>query len=155
GEETEPAAPHALIAAARARGAPERIEPPSRVAAGASHVGLRGRELASLARGATPPLDLAPRVHAELARAAFFLDPEAASGPVAGSVGKDARARARLAAAVGGASAEDAIAVTTIENAAECAFLGFARRVLRVRRAEDVGESADARERGTLVHRAL
>jgi RecB family exonuclease len=47
------------------------------------------------------------------------------------------------------------VAVTAIERASGCAFAGFARRVLRVRRVDDLAESADNRERGTLVHRAL
>src|SRR6202035_62509 len=60
-----------------------------------------------------------------------------------------------LVAAVGGDVPERPVAVTAIERASGCAFAGFARRVLRVRRVDDLAESADARERGTLVHRAL
>ncbi|MEJ7734704.1 MAG: PD-(D/E)XK nuclease family protein [Polyangiaceae bacterium] len=45
--------------------------------------------------------------------------------------------------------------MTHIEGAARCPFAGFARRVLKTRRAEDLGEAADPRERGNLVHRAL
>jgi RecB family exonuclease len=65
------------------------------------------------------------------------------------------RDRQHLVAAVGGDTSARPIAVTAIERAAGCAFAGFARRVLRVRRAEDLAEAADARDRGTLVHRAL
>src|SRR6185312_9284327 len=61
----------------------------------------------------------------------------------------------RFVAAVGGDAPERPVAVTAVERASGCAFAGFARRVLRVRRVDDLAESADNRERGTLVHRAL
>src|SRR5262249_55321136 len=64
-------------------------------------------------------------------------------------------ARQHLVACIGGASPEAPVAVTHIERAAGCPFVGFARRVLRVRRTEDMDEAGDPRERGTLVHRAL
>src|SRR5690606_17836656 len=86
-----------------------------------------------------------------------FLDPRAPADPHTGLVelGADVALRAQLQAAVGGALPDRPIAVTHIERAAGCAFAGFARRVLRVRRVEDLLEAADARERGDMIHRAL
>ncbi len=92
----------------------------------------------------------------ERARLSFFLDPRAAAGAHTGRVSiADERDRLRLVTSVGGDAPERPVAVTAIERAAGCAFAGFARRVLRVRRVDDLAESADNRERGTLVHRAL
>src|SRR5262249_7033534 len=83
--------------------------------------------------------------------------PRAPAGEHSGrvSLGDDSLGRTRLIAAVGGDSPARPVAVTAIERASGCAFAGFARRVLRVRRVDDLSESADNRERATLVHRAL
>jgi RecB family exonuclease len=157
GDEAEPNDPHPVYRWAAARAGRERDEPASRVAAGASRLGPRGAELIATAAGAPPAPDIAERARIERIRASFFLDPRAAGDAYSGQVDLDADAplRAQLQAAVGGARPDKPIAVTHIERAAGCAFAGFARRVLRVRRVEDLLESADARERGTLVHRAL
>jgi RecB family exonuclease len=147
--------PHPLARAAIDRGAARRVEPPSRVAPSASIVSRRSAELAHLAAGAPPSGLVADRAAVERARTAFFLDPRApafAHSGLASAAGAD---RAHLEACVGGASPDSPIAVTAIERAAGCAFAGFAQRVLRVRKLEDVAEAADPRERGTLLHRAL
>jgi hypothetical protein len=50
---------------------------------------------------------------------------------------------------------ERALAVTSLERFATCAFQGFAQHVLRARRERSLREIPDARESGTLMHRAL
>jgi RecB family exonuclease len=156
GEEGELASPHRLVRWAAEHGAETHKEPASRVARTASRTDARSVELGALAAGAQPRGDIADRAAIERARVAFFLDPRRAPGAHDGLVipGTDP-AKQRLVAAVGGDRPERPVAVTAIERAAGCAFAGFARRVLRVRRVEDLAESADNRERGTLVHRAL
>ena len=157
GDESEPSDPHPIFRWAKGRGAREHEEPASRVAAGASKLGPRGAELIAMANGAPPSPDVAERAHVERHRAAFFLDLRAAADPHTGRVAleRDDALRTQVQAAVGGARPERPIAVTHIERAAGCRFAGFARRVLRVRRVEDLVEAADARERGTLIHKAL
>ena len=156
GDEGELASPHRWFRWSEALGAERRKEPFSRVARLASSVDGRSAELCALARGAEPRPEIAERARIERSRAAYFLDPRAPSRAFSGSVVLgDAEAQRRFIASVGGDSPERPIAVTAIERAAGCAFAGFARRVLHVRRGEDLGEPADARERGTLVHRAL
>jgi RecB family exonuclease len=140
--------------AARALGA--RREPAARVVAAASRLSTRDTELCRLAAGGVPAADIAGRVAAERERARFFLDPRLGPGAHSGRIEpRDDADRAHLLACVGGSSAEHTLGVTHIEGAARCAFAGFARRVLKTRRAEDLGEAADPRERGNLVHRAL
>jgi RecB family exonuclease len=156
GDEGELASPHRWFRWSEALGAEPHKEPTSRVARLASPIDSRSAELCALARGAEPRPEIAERVRIERARAAYFLDPRAPGHAFCGRVVlADAEARRRFIASVGGDTKERPIAVTAIERAAGCAFAGFARRVLRVRRSEDLGEPADARERGTLVHRAL
>ncbi len=148
--------PHRLVRWAQDLNAEQRTEPASRVARGASRIDARSAELCGLVAGAPPRPEIAERAAIERARTAFFLDPRAPSDTWNGRVflGDDA-ARRRLVTCVGGDMPERTVAVTAIERAAGCAFAGFARRVLRIRRTDDLGESADARERGTLVHHAL
>lgn len=156
GDENDPALPHPLVRWAAEHGAELRREPASRLHPKASRTDARSAELQALAAGVPPRGDLADRVAVERARLAFFLDPRSPAGAHTGKVAiADAAARAHLVAAVGGDAPERPVAVTAVERASGCAFAGFARRVLRVRRVEDLAESADNRERGTLVHRAL
>ncbi|WP_437602663.1 PD-(D/E)XK nuclease family protein [Sorangium sp. So ce590] len=157
GDDSEPNEPHPLFAAAVAAGAPQRTEPASRVAPDAATLGPRDAELIALAGGGRPAADIAERIRIERARADFFLDPRAPIDLHTGrvSLDEDPALGAQLRAAIGGAHPDRPIAVTHIERAVGCAFAGFARRVLHVHRAEDLAESADARERGTLIHRAL
>jgi RecB family exonuclease len=155
-DEGEMAEPHPLVGWAVRKGARRREEPGSRVAHRASRLNRRAAELIALARGAVPDAGLAERVQIERDRTAFFYDPRMPAGAFTGRVGvSDERLRAELRARIGGASPDQPIAVTHIERAAECAFAGFSRRVLRARRFEELLESADARERGTMVHKAL
>jgi RecB family exonuclease len=147
--------PHRLVRWAQEHGAEIRREPASRLSRGASTSDPRGAELQALAAGAAPRGDVADRVAVERARLAFFLDPRMPADSHTGRVELAGAARASLVAAIGGDAPERPVAVTAIERAAGCAFAGFARRVLRVRRVDDLAESADHRERGTLVHRAL
>ncbi|WP_438010179.1 PD-(D/E)XK nuclease family protein [Sorangium sp. So ce321] len=157
GDDSEPNEPHPLFEAAVAAGARERTEPASRVAPDATTLGPRDAELIALAGGGRPAADIAERVRIERARADFFLDPRAPIDLYTGRVllDEDPALVAQLRAAIGGAHPGRPIAVTHIERAVGCSFAAFARRVLHVRRAEDLAESADARERGTLIHRAL
>lgn len=156
GDEGDLAAPHRLIRWAEAAGGKKHQEPASRLSRRASMLDARGAELVALAGGALPRAEIAERIEIEQGRLAFFLDPRAPSHPFSGRVELgDEGARRRLRASVGGDAPERPVAVTAIERAAGCAFAGFARRVLRTRRSDDLSESADARERGTLVHRAL
>lgn len=156
GDEGELSSPHLWFRWSEALGAERHKEPTSRVARFASPLDSRSAELCALARGAPPRAELALRVRIERARSAYFLDPRAPGHAFCGRVVlADAEARRRFIASVGGDTKERPVAVTAIERAAGCAFAGFARRVLHVRRSEDLGEPADARERGTLVHRAL
>ncbi|MFO0762415.1 MAG: PD-(D/E)XK nuclease family protein [Byssovorax sp.] len=156
GEEGDLATPHRLVRWAEGQAAPLRKEPASRIARHASPIDARSAELIALAAGAPPRAEIEERARIERARTAFFLDPRAPAGPYTGRVTLgDAESEARFRACVGGAAPDRTIAVTVIERAAGCAFAGFARRVLHIRRADDLGESADARERGTLIHRAL
>src|SRR5262249_5041848 len=128
----------------------EQREPASRVARSASRIDPRSAELCALSAGAAPCPEIAERAAIERSRTAFFLDPRAPSDAFNGLVFlSDEATRRRLAAAVGGDAPERPVAVTAIERASGCAFAGFARRVLRIRRVDDLGESADARERGT------
>ncbi|AUX41857.1 hypothetical protein SOCE26_032820 [Sorangium cellulosum] len=157
GDDSEPNEPHPRFAAAVAAGVRERVEPASRVALDATALGPRDAELIALAAGARPGPDIAEQVLIERARADFFLDPRAPIDRHTGRVllDQDPALLAQLTAAIGGAHPGRPIAVTHIERAVGCAFAAFARRVLHVRRADDLAESADARERGTLIHRAL
>ncbi|MGK4005720.1 PD-(D/E)XK nuclease family protein [Sorangium sp. So ce1036] len=157
GDDSEPNEPHPVFAAAASAGARQRTEPASRVAPDAAVLAPRDAELIALAGGARPAPDIAERARIERARADFFLDPRAPIDPHTGRVAldEDPALGAQLRAAIGGAHPDRPIAVTHIERAVGCAFAAFARRVLHVRRAEDLAESADARERGTLIHRAL
>lgn len=155
-DEGEMAEPHPLVGWAVRKGARRREEPGSRVGHRASRLNRRAAELVALARGAVPDAGLAERVQIERDRTAFFGDPRTPSGAYTGRVVfSDERLRTELRARIGGASPDQPIAVTHIERAAECSFAGFSRRVLRARRFEELVESADARERGTMVHRAL
>jgi RecB family exonuclease len=58
-----------------------------------------------------------------------------------------------LSAETGGG--ERPLAVTSLERFASCPFQGFAQQVLRARKTRPVREVPDARESGTLLHRAL
>ncbi|WP_437281750.1 PD-(D/E)XK nuclease family protein [Sorangium sp. So ce375] len=157
GDDSEPNEPHPLFVAAAAAGARQRTEPASRVAPDAAPLGPRDAELIALAGGGRPAADIAERIRIERARADFFLDPRAPIDLYTGRVAVDGdpALAAQLRAAIGGAHPGRPIAVTHIERAVGCAFAAFARRVLNVRRVDDLAESADARERGTLIHRAL
>ncbi|EYF08369.1 PD-(D/E)XK nuclease family protein [Chondromyces apiculatus] len=157
GDESEPSDPHPLFRWASVRGARKHDEPASRVAMTASKLGPRGAELIALASGAPPTTDVADRARIERLRAAFFLDLRAEADDHTGQIalGADPGLRTQLQAAVGGGRPDQPIAVTHIERAVGCHFAAFARRVMRVRRVDDLLESADARERGTMIHRAL
>jgi len=155
GEEGDLDKPHAIIAGAISRGVRDVVEPASRVSPKASLLGPRSATLVALARGRPPPAELAERVRIERLRHDFFMDPRIAPDAFTGLVRLENGMAEHLSAVIGGASETSSIAVTAVERAAGCAFHGFARRVLRIARKEDLAEAGDARERGTLVHQAL
>ena len=155
-EEEDLGPQHPLARAALSRGASERVEPSSRVVRQAARIDARGAELIALAGGAPAPARIAERAAIERSRTAYFLDPALDPHEYSGRLVLAGEADAlHLRQCVGGLSPDATIAVTAIERAAGCAFAGFARRVMGVRRTEDVMEAAGARDRGTLVHRAL
>jgi RecB family exonuclease len=155
GDADEPDIPHPLLLRARAEGVQERQEPASRAGRAACRTDPRSAEIVMLACGARPPPEVAERVRIERERTAFFFDPRRPAGAFTGRMALvEHAARMHLRAAVGGDRPERPIAVTAIERAAGCAFAGYARRVLRLRRSEDQLEAADHRERGNLVHKA-
>lgn len=98
--------------------------------------------------------DLARRVAVARTREAFFLDPERRASASIGYVPNlpDAGKQALLEATGGGVRA---LATTTLETAAKCAFAGYARAALGARSVEEANVLLDRRDEGNLVHRAL
>jgi ATP-dependent helicase/nuclease subunit B len=121
----------------RTQGAPFRREPASPLAAFAG----RTTPLAEPSPGA------ARRLSIERGRALFFMDPEAVADAYSGRTPS-------LARHLGG-SLERPIAVTALERALRCRFLGFMGSVLRANRDDPVSDAISARERGSLLHAAL
>jgi hypothetical protein len=119
------------------RGARLRREPASSLAPRAG----RTTPLAAPSPGA------ARRSAIERERSQFFLAAEPEAGPYSGRT-------PALAQHLGG-SAERPIAVTALERALRCKFLGFMGSVLRASRGDPVGDAITARERGSLLHAAL
>jgi len=121
------------------RGAEQRREPASLLARGA------GRTVPAPA----PTPSALARASVEAERQRYFLsgDPESLAGPYTGRT-------ASLAAHLGG-DAERPFAVTALERALRCRFLGFMGSVLRANRDDPVGDAISARERGSLLHAAL
>ncbi len=99
----------------------------------------------------------ARRARIERTREARFEHADAPRDPILGDLESDDAlpltiARALTAETGGG---DRALAVTSLERFATCAFQGFAQHVLRARRERPLREIPDARESGTLMHRAL
>ncbi len=151
GREAEPA--HEIVVRALESGASYREEPASRVSPRASITSPRSLELTQLAAGTPPAPELWARVGIERDRSRFFLDPRLSGGAFTGRIPE--RQLHDLSQRVGGRSVDETVSVSTIERAAGCPFRAFAGRVLGARRAEDALETASARDRGTLLHRAL
>ncbi len=131
--------PSRLVMWLESRGALLRREPMSLLARGA------GRTI----RAPVPSPSALRRAEIEAERQRYFFaaDPEAAAGPYSGRT-QD------LAAYLGGDSGRP-IAVTALERALRCRFLGFMGSVLRANRDDPVGDAISARERGSLLHAAL
>ncbi|MEO6603695.1 MAG: PD-(D/E)XK nuclease family protein, partial [Polyangiaceae bacterium] len=94
-----------------------------------------------------PSAEVRARAHLELARQAFYGNPDSpldfgngAAGPLDQWVGGDVTRP---------------LALTQLERYARCGFLGFSGVVLRAVRDDAVGDGLSARERGTLIHEAL
>jgi RecB family exonuclease len=110
------------------------------------------------ARSGVTTLDVIRRVGREHTRESFFLDPARRESDVVGNValgeGDLARVR-RLVEGETGIASDRALAVTSIERFAQCAFKGYAHVVLGAREPEEQRELPDAREEGNLGHTAL
>jgi RecB family exonuclease len=109
--------------------------------------------LDAIAAGAPVAPDASRRAEIERAREALFETPNAAPNDVCGVIALDAARAEALRDATGGG--ERALAITSLEQIAQCPFKGFASVVLRARGDAMLGEAPEARELGTLVHRAL
>lgn len=118
-------------------GAAFRREPASSLAA------FAGRTQAL--RPASPGAER--RVAIERERALFFMTPGAEAGAHSGRTSS-------LARHLGG-SVDRPIAVTALERALRCRFLGFMGIVLKASRDDPVSDAIGARERGSLLHAAL
>jgi ATP-dependent helicase/nuclease subunit B len=94
-----------------------------------------------------PSAEVRARADLELARQAFYANPDSPLGVHNGAAGA-------LDKWVGG-DAEHPLALTQLERYARCGFLGFSGIVLRAIRDDAVGDGLSARERGTLIHEAL
>jgi RecB family exonuclease len=118
-------------------GASLRREPASPLSPGAGRT----------TRPRAPSASAERRSAIELERQRFFVEPPAEGGPYSGRTQP-------LARHLGG-SAERPIAVTALERALRCRFLGFMGSVLKATRDDPVGDAITARERGSLLHAAL
>jgi len=151
GRSAEP--PHARLLAALAAGAPQRVEPASRLARSASLISARARDLWSLSHGGPTDEALGARVEIERDRYEFFVRPSTAATRFSGRIG--APLLPALLDRFGGDTAERALAVGVVERTVLCAFRAFAERVLGSRRSEDATDALSPLERGDLLHRAL
>jgi RecB family exonuclease len=98
-------------------------------------------------------LDVQRRARMETLREGFFLDPSRPRSAEIGELSLADAARRALGEATGGSS--QALAVTSLEHMAVCAFRGLAHEVFRARDTGEMGETLDAREEGKLLHEAL
>jgi ATP-dependent helicase/nuclease subunit B len=114
-----------------------RVEPASPLDPGAQRVVAAPR----------PTPEVQARAALELARQAFYANPDSPLDFGNGSAGP-------LARWVGG-GLDRPLALTQVERYARCGFLGFSGVVLRAVRDDAVGDGLSARERGTLIHEAL
>ena len=102
-------------------------------------------------------VEVARRSARERAREGFFLDAGRVQSDIVGNLalGSSSELVERVLVHETGASSERALAVTSIERFAQCAFKGYAHVVLAAREAEEQHELPDAREEGNLGHSAL
>ncbi len=122
-----------------------------------SPVSAREARLRRLVRGHETGASSARRARIERSREARFERAKAPSDPILGDLDSLAELPRvvidALTAETGGTGR--ALAVTSLERLATCAFQGFAAQVLHARRDRPLREIPDARESGTLMHRAL
>jgi hypothetical protein len=99
----------------------------------------------------------ARRARIERTREARFEHADAPRDPILGDLESDDALPLTIARALTAETGGDdrALAVTSLERFATCSFQGFAQHVLRARRERPLREIPDARESGTLMHRAL
>lgn len=138
---------------------------PSRVVVALARSGIaieeapRVAELSSTpAGGLQAAVEVSRRAARERAREGFFLDPLRPESDVVGNLalgGASPDAIGRLVSEETGARCERALAVTSMERFAQCAFKGYAHVVLAAREGEEQRELPDAREEGNLGHTAL
>ncbi|MBX3203497.1 MAG: PD-(D/E)XK nuclease family protein [Labilithrix sp.] len=155
-----------IVLVTTAEDAGEAPASPSRVFVALARAGVAVEEAARAATG-TAPLgahalqtigEIERRAARERAREGFFLDPARPQSALVGNltVGSSPReAIARIVSAETGSARERALAVTSIERFAQCAFKGYAHVVLAAREGEEQRELPDAREEGNLGHTAL
>lgn len=97
--------------------------------------------------------DVKRRGRMETLREGFFLDPRRPRSAQVGELELTDAAESFLCDATGGSA--QALAVTSLEHMATCAFRGLAHEVFRAREPGEMGETLDAREEGKLMHEAL
>jgi len=137
---------------------------PSRVFIALDRAGIAVEDVPRAGAGPAPagtlqdPGEVARRAGRERAREGFFLDPMRPQSEIAGNLAlgsTSSDAIARVVSAETGSLRERALAVTSIERFAQCAFKGYAHVVLAAREGEEQRELPDAREEGNLGHTAL
>jgi RecB family exonuclease len=102
--------------------------------------------------------EIVRRAARERTREGFFLDPARPQSDLVGNLTLGSVPKDLVHGVVApetGALSERALAVTSIERFAQCAFKGFAHTVLAAREGEEQHELPDAREEGNLGHSAL
>lgn len=136
---------------------------PSRVFLALERAGVKPTNLSSQARLADESSDSAilrtsaevlRRVDRERKREGFFLDPMRPRSDIVGALLPNDEI-ARVVTTETGATPDRALAVTSVERFAQCAFKGYAHVVLAAREGEEQQELPDAREEGNLGHDAL
>lgn len=138
---------------------------PSRVFVALARAGVAIEQAPRVTTIASPSTDglpsareVARRRARERAREGFFLDPTRPQSDLVGNLALGSTSPEvleRIIAAETGQTRQRALAVTSIERFAQCAFKGYAHVVLSAREGEEQRELPDAREEGNLGHTAL
>lgn len=156
----------AIVLVTTAEDGGDAVASPSRVFTALARAGISVEEAPWTAPGSSPLGDgalqaigeIQRRLARERAREGFFLDPARPQSALVGNLALGSSSGeeiARVVAAETGSSRERALAVTSVERFAQCAFKGYAHVVLAAREGEEQRELPDAREEGNLGHTAL
>ncbi len=139
----------------------DAVAAPARVFAAIERAGIRVEDVSTdlaphvvRADVLTTAAEITRRATRERAREGFFLDPTRAQSDVVGRL-EGGSLVAGVVERETGRDRERALAVTSIERFAQCAFRGYAHVVLAAREGEEQRELPDAREEGNLGHAAL